>query len=540
LKNITTPQLLLSFLFLLLIAGQTGCKDELTAIGTELMPESEFATPKSLDITKALNRLTATNDISPIRTDDAEYGMIGTYNDPVLGTIKADFLVQLTPVDSFPAMRTYTKAIKGRSALQIDSLILKINFNEKDWFKDSLAVHKISIYKLNDLLPNEKYYSNMTVEGLYNPIPLAVVELKAADGYKEILNNSTKAATDTNKYYQWQKDSLWVIQMPDALKNDFENFSVNSTSSCTRAALQNVFKGLYITSELISKDGKSSIIRTSSLTNKSGLQLQLHASYYTKVFVASKNDSVSVRHQLSTSYYPSIDCKRINRFTYTPLSNVKLKDNSTENLVIQGMAGSYACIKIDTAYLYSFKDSLGIANPKYQMSAAALVLKVDTALSKPDEYYPPSALSVSLINSKDMIVESPRFKAGVYSGYIFSNNFTYNDNSDYNLAVYIRNKSEGTYEYQFKINPHYLEALLTYKKYGPNHADFNAQTGRFKGFTDVVKETNAFESIYDLDEIIIKASDSEYNLRRVILKSPQSGTDPLKLNIKYFTYEPTM
>lgn len=260
-KNITTTTsfFYLTFLALFLITGVSSCQDELTNVGANVMPPSEYALPKLIAVNSDDNHLQAALSLDPIRSDDATYGMIGTYNDPIFGTVKADFLTQLAPKEQIPMMRAYKDEKEEDdyykyTPLVIDSLILKIPFDEKSWYGDSSAVHELTIYELKDPLIAKEYYSNMPVDGLYESTPLATITVKASDGYRPIMKDTIVTVGDvkdtiqieTGKY-KWYADSLWVVQMPEDLMTRFKDYSIVSDQKCTIENLQNVFKGFYIT-----------------------------------------------------------------------------------------------------------------------------------------------------------------------------------------------------------------------------------------------------------------------------------------------------
>jgi hypothetical protein len=132
------------------------------------------------------------------------------------------------------------------------------------------------------------------------------------------------------------------------------------------------------------------------------------------------------------------------------------------------------------------------------------------------------------------------FKAGDHSGYIFTNNGTTAQGYG-QYAAYIKNSITGQYEYQYKIDPWYMEALMAFKKYKDQPGMYKfyfGSGGLYAGFDERNDDTQAYKYIYELDEIIIKPIQSEYNLRRVVLESPlnDDATKKFQLVVKYFSY----
>ena len=76
---------------------------------------------------------------------------------------------------------------------------------------------------------------------------------------------------------------------------------------------------------------------------------------------------------------------------------------------------------------------------------------------------------------------------------------------------------------------------MAYKK-NPNNVEFTRSGGKYEGFLDKDDEKK-FKYIYELDEFWIKPISPDTELKRVILKSPAHNESPLKLKIKYFTFQ---
>lgn len=215
-------------------------------------------------------------------------------------------------------------------------------------------------------------------------------------------------------------------------------------------------------------------------------------------------------------------------------------------MYLQGMGGAYTKLLVDTTYLYRLKDSMfqvvpGTNDRKYMLSAINLTFKVDTTNLEIYKNLPPSYLSVSLKDSKGNWKEAPFYRAGDRSGYIFTNNGIANQGYT-QYAAFIKNSITGQLEYQYKIDAWYMEALMAFKKYPKsdkvNYFRYFGSNGLYEGFDEINDDTGAYKYIYELDEIIIKPIESEYNLRRVVLESPlnEDPTKKFQLIVKYFSY----
>ncbi len=502
---------------LLTLFAFNACKDEPSNIGMEVLPGSDFFAGAA-DSTQHLEGFNFLK--GSVRTDDANYGIIGEFNDPVFGKVKSDFVVQFHPY----ALNVTLESDDSLTYTPIGAY-LNLKAADKAWYGDSSAVHKISVYELNELLPDVNYFSDINMSGKYKSIAVAEKSVMAKDGYRAVYADSIGANKDTTKVivgYKWYADSvLWKLPLNNEMTKKL--FAIDKTLTASVETFTEYFKGFYITSQLESTD-KSSIIRTNLLSgSKTNIELRYTVTEYRK-------DTVYRTYDNSYYFYPYALCRRINRFENQFSSDLQLSDSPASLLYIKGMSGIESKVTINTANLYSdWKEKMSSTSPRYGVSAIDLVFEVDET-SNPTLYAPPTYLMVALKNSLGESKMAPVFKYGTKSeNYIFTNVVAINTKMVPYAVYNLKQKN-----YYLKLNPNYFEALMHFKS-NPESSEF-AEGGKYAGFTE--KNTDgSYKYIYELDELYLSPASQDETLERVILKGPAHPDAPLKLRIKYFTFE---
>lgn len=507
---------------LLTLFAFNACKDEPSNIGMEVLPGSDFFAGAA-DSTQHLEGFNFLK--GSVRTDDANYGIIGEFNDPVFGKVKSDFVVQFHPsVLNFEFESSNTKA---------DTLIgVYINFKaeKESWYGDLTAVHIISVYELKEMLPDIKYFSDIDMTGKYYTTAVAEQSVKAMDGYKMQYADSLTSTKDTVKVkrYKWFADTadstLWRISLPLDSEIAKKLFAINKANTSSVEAFTEYFKGLYITSKL--ESSVSSIIRTNLMN---GYKTNIELRYRSTDISNATNPKITKK---SYFFYPYALCRRINRFENQFSSDLQLSDTPASLLYIRGLSGIETKVTINTDNLYSdWKEKMSSTSPRYGVSAIDLIFEVDET-SNPTLYAPPAYLNVALKNSLGEMKMAPGFKYGtnkIIEGYIFTNVATINKNI---VPYVVYNPTQQNY--YLKLDPKYFEVLMHFKS-NPESSEF-AEGGKYAGFTE--KNTDgSYKYIYELDELYLSPASQDETMERVILKGPAHPVAPLKLKIKYFTFE---
>lgn len=381
----------------------TGCSDEGSPIGTDLLPKEEIIGIFNYDASP----LQTENYLqSAIRSDDPGMMLLGELNDPMFGQSKADFVTQI-------ALGTLADSTFNRfDGYRPDSVKLNLHYSRASFYGDTVANHLIKVYELRqDLVVGRKYYSNMDAAGFNNP----------ADLLGERLSSAKDGVTDSAWTAQ-SNEHTWSITLKKELADRFFAFDKQILGNVKN--FQQAFKGFYITSELEDPEGEGSLLKFNLLNEK--CHMVMYYSYERKDKYNNIIDTVKYEHKFPFS----LESVKVNRFSHN-LETIDFATPSATNLYVQGMAGSLA--KIDMAgVLDTWKDSLDNSAVNYGISTVDLIFEVDTTLTQYRRYPLPSELKLVRKNSKTGEFESPLFsntsgttEAAFLGGAINYTDFTY-------------------------------------------------------------------------------------------------------------------
>lgn len=235
-----------------------GCDDNTGSIGGNLMPDSDNITPKVKTFYATTQSILA--DSIYARTSTA---YLGRYTDPDFGVFEADFLTQFSCPDNF------TLGVPDSLLVDGYNLGLSIQYGRNDFYGDSLALNKLSVYELNKNLEDaskEYYYTNINPENYYN----SATDYLASKFYTIKDMSVSDSVWDAN----WKNYATYSIFVPlpkaladrivKANKEHPEYFENSETF------INNVFKGVYVKHD--SGDGNILYIN--------GINLTLYASIY--------------------------------------------------------------------------------------------------------------------------------------------------------------------------------------------------------------------------------------------------------------------
>ncbi len=451
-----------------LLSLAVSCKDDPAQLGGNgVLPEGDEITGHTYDL-HSLDTRSVTQD--SVRTSDATYGIIGSFEDPLFGRSKADFLVDFSLAkkveyaglivldeNNVPDTVTYNQFYNG-DEWSVDSLVLQLQYQFNNWYGDMRAEHNIKIYELTQSLggPNEKYYSNLNAEDIAkNPVPIAEKIVNTNDDipsdfrsneYKGnlwkntdllwsdpvYLWDTTKIRVDytaPNDASQAVKDSLAKIKdaLTTASKNKTKSwsfkindeftsrlFNLSESELSNSQSFKGAFNGLYVTSD-VSNHEVGSLTKVNLLTGSNATsKLILHSK---RIFRKRKdaNDSNSEIITDTTFYvyeFPiNRENARINRYEHPDLkSHSYYDDPKADKLYLQGMAGYYAQLQLPDD-LMTWVDSLkneGAGVQSKSVSNIEFFLKV----ANPEDVgqYPiPDKLTIYMRNNAGNIVGPPRY-----------------------------------------------------------------------------------------------------------------------------------
>jgi len=502
---------LIGLISLLFVAG---CQDEPADFGKDILPGKAFITPYSYDGHKLIT-YNVTKD--SVRTDDPSFGILGYLRDPEFGISNADLLTQYGP-----GAMILDSAFRKDSLYAVDSLVLYLNYRFNWWYGDMFAKHEIKIYELTgDLYPSPyKYYSNLNVDGYYDPgNPLVTDTMFVNDDVPDSLWKRTEQnlwehpdSLWNTPTYLWETGSnpyeshYWAFKLSQDLTDRL--FDLDSATLADTYKFKNLFKGLYISSDPIDLSSKGSLVRIDMLGKGTGLKMYYH--YFSLNEDGEITDTIPKTHVFPIN----VEAARVNRFEHDFENKIDFNDPNTKHLYVQGMAGSYARLDFPESF-YNWSDSLDYEQENglishCRFSVVDMIIYVDSVASDPEKYPPPGSLTV-YIPKKD--------KDG---NYLDENDNIVDQSRQVLYRPYYEDK-HGQFQYAFSNGTYDRENHLYY---------FNVKIE----FLEYIMEQNADTGVKLLNEMYLAPQNPDGNFQRVILYGTNSDTNPIKFNIGYVKY----
>ncbi len=502
------------FIGLISLLMITGCKDDAVDFGKEILPGKSFINARSYD-GHYLTTYNVTKD--SVRTDDPSAGILGYLVDPKFGISDADLLTQVSPGELIT-----DSAFNMGDDYVVDSLVLNLNYRFNWWYGDMLAKHMIKVYELTtDIYPSpNKYYSNLDVSDYYdsdNPVAerLSFINDDVPDSLwlrmgeqmweePDSLWNVPSYMWDTS--YDPYEYHNWSFKLNDNLTQKI--FGLDSIAIADPATFKSIFKGFYISSDLIDVGEMGSLIKIDMLGLGTNMKLYYH--YY------SRNEDGNITDTLERTHtFPiNVESVRINRFMHDFENKIEFNDPQTPQLFVQGMAGSYARIDFPED-IYNWADSLNYEEESGNISHTGfsvidLFIRVDTIASTPERFPPPTSLSIYLPKRDSL------------GNYLDENNNIVDKSQQILYRPIFEDKygqlqyafSEGTYDYTLEL--YYFNIKVEYLDYIMSRKDER--------------------DLELLKEAYIAPAYPDGNFQRVILKGREAEADPVVFNIGYVKY----
>jgi len=354
----TTYKFILGFAFILI--SLWSCTDNPGKVGYDLLPAGDLVMvfKDSTYTVSGLHAITETDGNQ--RTDEPNYNLLGTFNDPIFGKTKADVALQFR-IDSFPARK---------NVVAIDSLVLYLLYNEI--YGDTKSQQNFKIYELaSDLSKDSKYYQDINLKSMVNSQVLA--------NYNYTPKFKLDSLTTNTKSKAYPKDTV-IQTMRIHLDQSFASrlMAADSLTMSSNEAFMNYFKGLYIESGDLSSGG--AIMKVKTIANGSKMVMYYHTATDTLLKINYKINDNSARvssfaHDYSLTAFAS------------KLGNNQVQDTL---LYLQTSGGLRSYIQIPN--LGTWTDSSNFA-----INKAEIIFKVDTLLSNVKKFTPPSQLVFSAI-----------------------------------------------------------------------------------------------------------------------------------------------
>ncbi|MDG5800886.1 DUF4270 family protein [Marinilabiliaceae bacterium ANBcel2] len=463
-------------LFLLSALILTGCNNDPSELGLDILPSEDFleAGTYSKEI-KGENRLP-----ERIISDDGSrnaYGVLGYFNDPLMGRSKAEIVTELNISERVEGFKFDEKNYFA------DSLVLNLGYTYKNWYGDSSAVHTLQIFELDDRLDQTtRYYNNEEMEGRYKPEPIGEFEFSAWDNQPDSI---------------WEQDNYIHrvnIKLNDELRDRFFNFSKEELAD--RNALKDAFNGLYIAvkePEDQENGSAGSLVRIHMQHPATNVSLHYHKETYDV-----EEDELLKKEKKEYRFPVNEECRFFNRFEHDHPEDITFNSNNSSHIYLQGMAGSYG--KFDLNELFKqWADSLSADNnlddKKYGISGADLIFYVDeesSLIDKEDLYMP--------MNTEVAIVQKDEEGSFINAGYR-------DDEGSYRLAFTnaVSEYNSNDKIFRFRINQQYFEEIVQKIDENPN---------------------------YEIEPFYLITRAPQYNFRRVVLYNNHEEYSP-EVIVKY-------
>ena len=375
-------------LFLFLFIQLISCKEP--NLGLEVQDPADVVNLLKTD--SLIIRSTVERQDS-VRTDELSSNLLGAYNDPLLGMMRASFCTQVVPTAS---------DISLGDGFIADSLVLVIPY--RGFYGDitkTKGLQKFSVYRiLEDVSLDNVYYSNKQV------------------------SISTQTIGETGFIVPLLTDSIPVTgakqapQLRIRLNSDIANeFASNPDALLGIDAFRSLFKGVCVKAETYSTSGSGAILDLALL---GGARIDLF-------YKNSDNDSLLV------SFVVNENCARFTQFNHTYSQDIfDLIENPAlagERCYTQTMAGLRT--RIDLPNLKTWQNGRNIL-----VNEAKLYVPV--ASNDIGIYAPNPQLDLVTKNSEGTLIQTPDLLVGGnYPGGVYN---AANKEYVFNIARYVQGR----------------------------------------------------------------------------------------------------
>ncbi|ASB49354.1 DUF4270 family protein [Alkalitalea saponilacus] len=358
-----------------------SCDNDPLTIGVETLPESDL-----LNAGTVAQSFSGKN-IQPerIRTDGQSSfanaaGILGYFNDPVLGVTRADVVTEVTystQMDSFYMLV---------GDVFVDSVVLNIAYRYQNWYGNVNEPFTIQVYELSETLlpaPLQVYYNDEDIESIIYPDPIG----EATFTIKGNVSDSV-----------WQQQN-YVHQISIRLSDELANRLINLTAAEmeNRDAFKEVLNGLYVTvKQPDNPEAIGSLMKFDIWNEKTNLEML----YRHIIYDAENNDEILQIDRKNYIFPITTETRFFNRYQHDYNEDVIKNDIGTDHLYLQGMAGLYPEVSFSDI-IKQWSDSLSVSSMRdvnYSISGVDFFFYPDTALMNGwDNLYMPMNQLVSLV-----------------------------------------------------------------------------------------------------------------------------------------------
>jgi hypothetical protein len=391
-----------------------GCTNDINDLGKDLLLPGDLIKVRKFS-EKNIKAYTI-NDGNQ-RTDEPDYNLLGTFNDPIFGKTTADFACQFR-------LSGYPDSLKDVSKKPvIDSLVL--SFVYKEVYGDTVTPQRLKVYELgSDLYEASKYDQNIDLKSMSKGELLA--EKNFIPRYKLFFDSLATTPTpgstkETPKDLKIQEIRIKLDQKLITKLMAFDGWNSESPNDL----FIKYFKGLYIEAGDLTQRG--SIMKINTLGNGSNMSIHFH----------TKTDTLTYAYNINTS------SARVSRFAHDYsktafAANLDKMDAQDSLIYLQPTGGLRTKILIPN--LGTWKDSTDFA-----INKAELIFALDPVLCDTTKYPPAEQLVLSAIGvdkNGDEIKYLPSdlaFSQTYYGGVYNHKDRTYR----FNIANHLQEVIEG-------------------------------------------------------------------------------------------------
>ncbi len=334
-----------------------SCNDDPAKIASDIFGDNLIETDISVSTENDLNAQKYT--VGDVDFNIIDYLMLGEYNDPRFGNIKADFLCELSLGDVPP-----TRELNYADTVEYVSTEFRIQYSDNSWLGDTVAMHKFSVYKLNKRMdPDFDYNSN------YN-LPSELYDSSNSIGENSFyIKNS---AVDT----LW-KEPNYIHTLAIDIKDEvgLEIFNADSATITNSEKFRDeLCNGIYVTTS--KEDEKAgSVLRL----NYRNIHQELAVIYRIRKILKDINDIDSIAYDTLAQTFPVSNGLPIAIRYNNDYSNIDNNPN-TDKIYLQGMGGTMAKISIQNEFINNWKNKLNENNDKtISIASVNLSFYIDSA-----------------------------------------------------------------------------------------------------------------------------------------------------------------
>ncbi len=388
-----------------------SCTNEINDLGKDLLLPGDLIHVRTYT-EKNIKAYTVTD--ANQRTDEPEFNLLGTFNDPLFGKTTADFACQFR-IGAYPD--------HSKNAVP-DSLIL--SFLYKEVYGDLVTPQRIRVYELaSDLSLDNKYYQDVNLKAI------AKTEVLAEKTYlpKFKLDSLTNDYGSTKKVPRDTVIQELRIKLATSLLNKL--WTADSLTMSDNDRFSKFFKGLYLEVGDLNQGGNAMKVYTSAY----GSQLLMH-------FHNSEQDT-------SYRYGINENSARVSRFAHdyskTAFAAHLDKTDVQDSLIYLQTTGGLRN-KILIPNLGTWSDST-----KFAINKAELVFQVDSTITDLSKFRPSEQLVLTAIDKdgKEYFPSDLAFSSLYYGGTYNSKDKTYRFNIAKHMQEGIDKKQE---KYEFYLS----------------------------------------------------------------------------------------